>query len=93
MKFILQDAAEVQLEVCIVCSVEAFPLSLIWAFPGAEYLYCMEQIQAPLCEVPPWAENFPAAGTLQEHHSFSLILSGEKSLKKIYFSPHSFTFS
>lgn len=79
----------------IVCieSIEALPLSLIWAFPGAEYLHCMEQIKASLCKVPPWAENFPAAGTLQEHRSFSLVLSGEKSLKEIYFSPHSLTSS
>lgn len=34
----------------------------------------------------PWAESFLAVGTLQEHHSFSLILSRRKVRRKFIFA-------
>lgn len=50
---LLHDAAEGLLEVCIICSIEALPLFPFCTFPDVECLYCMGQINASLCEVPP----------------------------------------
>lgn len=85
-KLILHDAAEGLLEVCIIYSTEALTLSLIWAFPGAEYLYYMGQINASLCELPPWAGKFPASGTLKNTTASALFYLGRKVWNK-FISP------